>query len=117
MSPNKKMATMHRLLHIGFAFPGVPKVRDLEPGMTAVGDWVRYSPVSWLVWTDKPASLVYGVLRSYLDPADQILIAKIDPTESVGYLSPWIWEWINSKFANQQIVSGPPLDGLTRLKP
>lgn len=90
---------MHRFVHVGFVFAGVPKIRDLEPVMTTIGDWVRYSPLSWLVWTDKPLAEIYLVLQRYVDAHDQMLITGMNPQDAFGRLSPWIWNWINSKTA------------------
>jgi hypothetical protein len=88
---------MFRFLHIGFSFPGVPKMRDLEPAISLVGDWIRYSALSWIVWTDKPVPEVYQIIARSLDTQDQVLIAALNISDSIGILSPWIWTWINSK--------------------
>ena len=76
-------------------------MRDLEPVMSTIGDWVRYSAVGWIVWTNQPAADVFWKLRRWLDIHDQVLIAKMDPTDSFGSLSPWIWPWIDSKATKQ----------------
>jgi hypothetical protein len=90
---------MHRFVHVGLIFPGVPKVRDLELPFSVVGDWVRYAFNCWIVWTDKPIPEIYTILRQRLDRDDQILIAPIDVSHSIGYLTPWIWHWMQSKGA------------------
>jgi hypothetical protein len=105
---------MYRFLHIGLTFAGVPKIRDLELPMTSVGDWVRYSAMSWLVWTDKTPMDVFSILRPNLDAGDQILIVKIDLRDSFGSVSPWIWEWINSKHSGPAIVTGQTLGDVIR---
>jgi hypothetical protein len=96
-------------------------MRDLEPIMGTVGDWVRYSATSWIVWTDKQPRTIFLMLRPYLDAADQVLIVPIDMTDSFGFLSPWIWTWIKSKLPGQ-IVHGQPVtnalaDFLNKPKP
>ena len=106
---------MYRFLHIGFAFPGVPKMRDLEPVMGTIGDWVRYSAVSWIVWTDKPSRDVFLTIRQHLDPQDQVIIVKIEPTDSFGSISPWIWDWINSKTPTPTVRSGMTLEEMLGL--
>src|SRR5262249_25942673 len=108
-----RMVAMYRFLHIGFAFPGAIKMRDLEPAMTTIGDWVRYSALSWIVWTDKPASQVFQILRWHLDANDQVYIVKLDTLDSYGSLSPWIWTWMNSK--TRTIATGPSLEHLMAL--
>jgi hypothetical protein len=77
--------------------------------MSTIGDWIRYSALSWLVWTDKPVQTVFWTLRSHLDHNDQILIAKLDLNDSFGSLSPWIWTWIRSK--GQPLLTGNDLRG------
>jgi hypothetical protein len=101
---------MNRFVHIGFAFHGVPKILDLEPVITTVGDWIRYSALSWIVWTDKPVGEIYFTLRRYLDAQDQVLVVKLDMLDSFGTLSPWIWEWINSKTGSTTVVTGRALE-------
>jgi hypothetical protein len=104
---------MFRFMHIGFHFAGVPKVRDLEPPMTVVGDWIRYSALSWIVWTDKSAADIYLALRGSFDKDDQVLIAKLEMTDCIGSLSPWIWTWINSKVPG--VRTGNTMDELLQL--
>lgn len=88
----------HRFIHVGFAFPGVPKMLDLEPVMTRVAtDWIRYSSTNWILWTDRPVNDIFWQIRFALDPYDQVLVARMDLSDSYGFLSPWIWSWINSK--------------------
>jgi hypothetical protein len=101
---------MPRFVHVGFAFPGAIKMRDLEPAFYAMGDdWIRYSITSWIVWTDKPAATIFVMLRPYLDAGDQVLIAPIDVKEAFGSLSPWIWNWINSKSPQPIVTHGLPV--------
>jgi hypothetical protein len=99
---------MHRFIHIGFAFAGVPKILDMEPVITQVGDWVRYSALSWIVWTDRPTPEIFAKIKPYLDANDQVLIAKLDFSDGFGWLSPWIWTWINSKVPST-VYTGQPL--------
>jgi hypothetical protein len=98
---------MHRLVHIGFGFPGVPRIRDLEPAIGSIGDWVRYSALSWLVWTDKPMTQIYLILRASIDADDHFFAAEINTADAAGYLPPWIWSWIKSKGLN--VVDGAPV--------
>jgi len=108
---------MHRLMHISFHFPGVPKVRDLEPVISAIGDdWIRYSVTSWILWTDKPAIEIYNRIRPHLDKDDQVLIIKMEMGEGFGWLSPWIWTWINSKVPGM-VTTGEDLDKLLLAPP
>jgi hypothetical protein len=89
---------MHRFVLVSFMFPGVPKIRDLEPAFNIAGDdWIRISGTTWLLWTAKPATEIYQIMSVYVDSQDNILITRIDQVDSFGRLPPWIWDWLNSK--------------------
>jgi hypothetical protein len=90
-------------------------MRDLEPAMATIGDWVRYSALSWIVWTDKPAGEIFATLRPYLDTQDQVLIIGVNMQDSFGSLTPWIWTWMNSKLAAPAIAHAPTLEELLGL--
>ena len=101
---------MHKFVHVGLAFPGVPKVRDLEPTITRVSsDWIRYSVTNWILWTDKRADEIYWALALNLDPQDQVLVAAIDHNQMFGFLSPWMWTWMQSKLPETGVVFGDDL--------
>jgi hypothetical protein len=104
---------MNRFVHVGLAFPGVPKVRDLELAFGMIGDWVRYAFNCWILWTDRPIPEIYATLRQRLDHDDQILITPIDVSHCMGYLSPWIWQWMMSKGA-QLAGNQPTQNALSR---
>jgi hypothetical protein len=87
----------HRFVHVGFAFVGLPRILDLQPIFTGIGDWIRYSPLCWIVWTDKPLSEIAALLKMSIDTNDQVLVAEIQVPNVTGYLSPWIWQWMNAK--------------------
>lgn len=106
---------MHRFVHIGFAFDGVPKMLDLEPVIATFGDWIRYSALSWIVWTDKPTGEMFTAICGHLDIKDNVLITKIDLLNSFGRMPPWIWNWINSKSNSTIIYHGNALQEVLKL--
>jgi hypothetical protein len=92
---------MSRLFHLTFMFRGVPKIRDIEPAFSdAEDDWIRLSNFSWIIWTPKGVEQIYQRIKLQIDSEDQFLLSKIELGESVGYLAPWIWDWINAKIPN-----------------
>lgn len=111
---------MHRLVLVNFAFAAEIQVLQLEPVFTAIGDdWIRISPASWILWTNKPAGHIYILLRPHLSRDDEILISTLEG-EYFASFSPWIWDWIASKGANQRLVIGPQavqIAGLPAPKP
>jgi hypothetical protein len=95
---------MDRFLHIGFTWSGVPKTAELEPLFDALSkDWLRYSPTSWIVWTDRPASDFLYALKPKMGAEDLVLIVGISMSDRNGWQPKWIWEWIDRK---RQL--GPP---------
>ena len=92
---------MYKFLHIGFHFEGTLKIKELEPVFSQVGDWIRYSALSWIVWTDKSPDQVLSILRLYVTPNDQVLVLAIDPTSKQGWMPQWVWTWFDSKPPNQ----------------
>jgi hypothetical protein len=103
---------MARFLHVGFNFPGSPKIKELEAPFSVAGDWVRYSPLCWVVWTQRSAQEVFTILKPYLINEDQFLIAEINMYERNGWLPEWIWKWMNER--QQYQITNPPtgLSGL-----
>jgi len=89
---------MSQFIHVNFIFAGVPKMRDLEPVMTALADdWIRYSTNGWVLWTTRTAPQIYSALIQHIDLADCLLIIPLDVDTSIGRMPPWVWEWFKSK--------------------
>ena len=89
-------------------------MRDLEPAFAdAEDDWIRISPFTWLLWSPKMPLTVYNKIKPLLDEKDQFLLTKVDTEASMGFLSPWVWNWINKKIPGS-IVTG---DDLKKLGP
>src|SRR5438067_2116973 len=98
---------MNQFVHVGLVFPGVPKMRDLEPIFTQISDdWIRYSANNWILWTSKNATEVGNALISRIDEQDHFLIVPVDMNFCAGRLAPWIWTWINSKGVKTITVPG-----------
>ena len=106
---------MHRFVHAAFYFEDRIKVRELEQVFTAISDdWIRFSALSWILWTDRPAPHIYTLLTPYLEADDQLLISALSKTDLFGFIAPWIWDWMNSKSPGL-IVTGPDADALRQL--
>ncbi len=80
-------------------FPGVPKMRDLEPTFSQIGDWIRYSQTGWLVWTSISTIDLMQTVRAAIDRQDSVLISAIELEDLAGQLPNWVWDWIKSKGA------------------
>lgn len=87
-----------RFLHIGFIFSGPPRIKDLEPVFDASNDdWMRYAGTNWVVWTERPASEWYALVRSYIAPNEQVLIVGLNMEDRSGWLPSWMWDWMDSR--------------------
>jgi hypothetical protein len=99
---------MHRFLHVHFNFWGPPRILDLEPVFSNLGDWIRYSNTGWILWTDIPVTNVRAALDEYIDENDFVLVVGVEKNQISGGLPLWIWEWLNSKMPNGFLVSERP---------
>ena len=68
-------------------------------------DWIRYSTTNWILWTDKTTGEVIAVINNHIDASDYVLAVDLDMNTRFGRLSPWIWEWIDSKGQTDPTVS------------
>jgi hypothetical protein len=98
---------MPRFVHVGFSFAGVPKMRDLEPVFSAIGDdWIRYSQNSWILWTDKSTPEIFWSIRPFIDANDQVMVASMVVDDIFGSMAPWVWNWMKSKMPGKVDVQG-----------
>jgi hypothetical protein len=67
-------------------------------------DWVRYAANNWLVWTHRTPEELYTVLKPHLFQDEHILVVPIDVTQKNGYLSQWLWEWMEQKLRNPEVT-------------
>ena len=86
---------MYRFLSIFFSFNGPPRVKDLEPHVTEVGDWLRFNNYIWIVWTTKTAGEAFPILAAHISKDDQMMIVEINMNERHGWVPKWIWDWID----------------------
>jgi len=88
---------MPRFMHIGFYFPQALQTTALEPVMAQVGNWIRYAPPCWIIWTDKNPEQIFQIIKPHVGPSVQFLIAAIDETQNQGWMPKWVWDWMDSK--------------------
>ena len=101
---------MHKLYHISFVFPGVPKMRDLESAFSDFGDdWIRVGATVWVIWTQKSGNEIYFRLLPLLDQHDNFLVTTLEASGTAGRLPAWAWTWMNSKVPNTVAVTLPAL--------
>lgn len=93
---------MSEFYHLSLIFAGVPKVRDLEDAFAApADDWIRLSNNTWIIWSNQSGPALQAGLMSRLDQhigaQDYFVMTRFDPKAMIGFLQPWVWQWINSK--------------------
>jgi|SRR6185312_17536046 len=109
---------MHRFVLVTFMFPGVPKMRDLEPVFTLVGDdWIRISATTWILWTGRATPEIFQLLNPHIDVQDSIMVVGINPSDSFGRLPPWVWTWLNSKVPALYKPGSEAMNALLALAP
>ena len=95
---------MPRFIHIGFNFQGPVLTTVLEPAMSGLGDWIRYSASSWIVWTDYQPQVIADYIRGHIGLNDQYLIVALDMSAHQGWMPKWVWDWINGKVRSQSLA-------------
>lgn len=87
-----------RLLHVTIAPVHVqPDFDRVKARLNELGrDWIQYSGVSFILWTNKSTITVSEMLSELIEPIDFLLVLPINPLElPAGRLPSWVWEWIN----------------------
>ena len=91
---------MARLYHVSLRFEVIPTSEDipkLEAQFSEIGDWMRFSALSWLVSSRLNPTQIRDKLRLTLKPADHLLVLEVNTTGADGWALPWVWEWIRSR--------------------
>ncbi len=98
----------NKFILVSLTFPGVPKIRDLEPVMTLLStDWVRHGPTSWILWSTLETQPIYNVLVHHLDSHDLLIVTEIDVLSLVGRQPQCVWDWFNAKGQKFVDPTGP----------
>jgi hypothetical protein len=97
---------MARFVHVGFGFGGLPKILDLEPIFSEMGDWIRYSSTGWMLWTDLSLPEINLRLIQSVDVEDSYMISGVDQNQISAYVPTWVWEWIRSKMPSSSFTVG-----------
>src|SRR5262245_47393630 len=74
----------------------------LEPqrvdlALSPMGDWFRYNPMTWFVWTDWRTGAIARELRSSLGGNDSVVVMRVDPSDLDGIAPTQTWQWLQSK--------------------
>ena len=89
---------MFRYVHLSIIYSGPlndPRKLDTTVNFLA-RDWIRYATNNWVLWIDKPLSVVTYSIRPILDRMDNALAISMNPHEiPAGQMPQWVWDWFN----------------------
>jgi hypothetical protein len=77
----------------------------IEKGLGGLGDWIRFSPWQWFVFSSYTKERIGLEVRKGLQPADQVIVTVVQPEYGQGAAAQWIWEWLNDRM--QRMLNGP----------
>jgi len=104
---------VNKFLHFGFALPDPRLMPNIDATLNGVGDdWIRYAGNNWIVWTARSPHAWFDILRPHLGPNGQLLISELNLENRAGYLSQWIWDWIDGKRIGANISTASILEAL-----
>lgn len=92
---------MRQFLHVGFNLPAnkaIPRdeIQKVLDGMG--GDWLRYAPNAWIVWTsDSPEQLYQRLLPFTGRPNELVLILRVNPDGRYGWMPKSVWDWFKKE--------------------
>jgi hypothetical protein len=102
------MTIMARFVHVGFSFAGLPKILDLEPIFSDMGDWIRFSSTGWLIWTELELPDINAKLIECVDLSDSYIISGVENNQISAFAPRWVWNWIASKLPPNSFDVGDP---------
>lgn len=77
----------------------------VESHLTTVGEWIRFNPWQWFLYSERSKVEIVEAARRGLQPNDHVLVTAIKAEVAAGWTAPWIWSWLNDKM-NKIIMSG-----------
>jgi hypothetical protein len=68
----------------------------------SLGDWVRLTPMTWVIWTERTTAEVGQAFKDKLKSGDIVIAMYLDAREAAGVAPQWLWNWINAKIFLQK---------------
>lgn len=93
-----------RILHLGVNWlTGYADIAKVDAALDQIApDWLRYSPNTWLLYTDKSAQIIFDQMRPNFigifsgGLTDQFMVSTLDISQGVqGWMPQFVWDWIN----------------------
>lgn len=83
--------------HVSLVLREGIKASDMTRRLDLALDWIEYSKNSWILYTNKDANEWFRRLEPFARPDGQLLICRLDPTDTQGWMSEEFWDWIHQK--------------------
>ena len=90
---------MPTLYHIDFQWAySLPKTQEIEPTFNRLGNWARFSNLSWYLWSNYSAVEIYNFLKVHTFVTgtgieDFVVVTALQPENHFGYAPAWFWNW------------------------
>lgn len=96
----------HKYYHIGIIGASNSSIHLTQAIGLIATDYLYYSPVHWILWSDKSTITLSEVIKASLPPGGMVLIVEINmQTRPTGYMPQAIWDWINKpRFDNVDLL-------------
>jgi hypothetical protein len=78
----------------------------LDSVFSPAGDWFRYNPNTWFVWTERGARDLMETVRPKLWSTDGVVVAPVEPSEVVGWAPTQMWDWLKPKIEGNAMARG-----------
>jgi len=78
-----------------------PAVHEVDETLSNLeGDWIRFSPSQWYLFTDLDLPTVARTVRPVVSTECYCVITAIESIAAQGCAPEWLWTWLNSKMLN-----------------
>lgn len=95
-----------RMLHLTIRQKGPIDYEALQGALSPVDDWFRYSPTSYLLWTELGLQDIYRHLRESTALQDHsFLLLRVEPHERQGWMPKDLWEWMEAHAPRRKRMS------------
>ena len=94
---------MAQFLFVSFNFQSVPILADkIEEKLAVTKDWARFSPTTWIVWTELTPKELYGILEPLRTAKQFSFVAEMGAQpEWYAFMSQNLIDWMRQERPSQ----------------
>ncbi len=85
---------MASLYHIYLVTKDGVTPEEVREKLNLAVDWYKYEKNCWIVKTTSDADKWQVRLKPLVEPDGTLMILKLDPTESQGWMTRKFWDWL-----------------------